>query len=126
VLTGRGVRRTNESAGPQQNTAAMVSAKHAEMVSVEGGSWSCARWNSSAATTNTTSVGKMRIAGFNLRARVSLSWQASLVSAAIYFDSTSFSFIRNLRIRSCGQYSGGNLSGTFGQPVGAGFAGKCK
>jgi len=81
---------TAASAGPTQNTAAMVSVKNAQMVSVEGGTWSCARWNSSAATTNTTTV------------------------AAIYFDSTSYSFIRNLNISGCGQYSGGNLSGTFG------------
>lgn len=81
---------TNASAGPVQNTAAMVSAKNVVMVSVEGGVWSCAKWNSSATTTNTTTV------------------------AAIYFDSTSYSFIRNLKISSCGQYSGGNNSGTFG------------
>jgi hypothetical protein len=80
---------TNESAGPANQTASMVSVKDAQMVSVEGGTWSCASWNSSAAQGNTTTV------------------------TAIYFDSTSFSFIRNLKISSCGGYSGGNNSGTF-------------
>eukprot|EP01052_Picozoa_sp_SAG31_P010918 SAG31_NODE_607_length_13606_cov_11.366699_14_plen_390_part_00 len=81
---------TAGSAGQPNQTAAMVSVKGAQMVSVEGGSWSCARWNSSTAQGNTTDV------------------------AAIYFDSTSFSFIRNLKIRSCGGYSGGNNSASIG------------
>eukprot|EP01048_Picozoa_sp_COSAG05_P015990 COSAG05_NODE_2000_length_3723_cov_3.494757_2_plen_168_part_00 len=33
---------------------------------------------------------------------------------AIYFDNTSFSFIRNLNVTSCGQYSGGNNSAQIG------------
>ena len=81
---------TPGSAGAPNQTASIVSVTGAQMVSVEGGSWSCAQWNSSAAQGNTTTV------------------------AAIYFDSTSFSFIRNLRIRSCGGYSGGNNSGSIG------------
>jgi hypothetical protein len=56
----------------------MVSAKGAQMVSVEGGTWSCAGWNSSSAQGNTTDV------------------------AAIFFELTSFSFIRNMKITSCG------------------------
>jgi hypothetical protein len=71
------------SAGAPNQTASIVSVSGARMVSVEGGEWSCAGWNSSAAQGNTTDV------------------------TAIYFDSTSFSFIRNLKIRSCGGYSGG-------------------
>ena len=81
---------TAGSAGAPNQTASMVSVKGAQMVSVEGGSWSCAGWNSSAAQGNTTDV------------------------AAIYFDSTSFSFIRNLIIRRCGGYSGGNNSASIG------------
>ena len=80
---------TAGSAGAPNQTASMVSVKGAQMVSVEGGSWSCAGWNSSAAQGNTTTV------------------------TAIYFDSTSFSFIRNLKVTACGSYSGGNTSGSF-------------
>ena len=73
---------TPGSAGDPNTTAAIVSAKGAQMVSVEGGSWSCAGWNSSASQGNATDV------------------------TAIYFDDTSFSFIRNLTISHCGMYSG--------------------
>lgn len=51
------LRWTAASAGAPQQTAALVSAKGAVMVSVEGGSWTCAGWNSSAADGNTTTVG---------------------------------------------------------------------
>jgi hypothetical protein len=81
---------TPGSAGAPNQTASMVSVKGGQMVSIEGGSWSCANWNSSAAQGNTSDV------------------------AAIFFDSTSFSFIRNLQIRSCGGYSGGNNSASIG------------
>jgi parallel beta-helix repeat protein len=81
---------TPGSAGAPNQTASMVSVKDGKMVSVEGGTWSCARWNSSAAQGNTSDV------------------------AAIFFDSTSFSFIRNLQIRACGGYSGGNNSASIG------------
>lgn len=81
---------TPDSAGAPNQTASMVSVKGAQMVSIEGGSWTCAGWNSSATQGNTSDV------------------------AAIYFDSTSFSFIRNLQIRSCGGYSGGNNSASIG------------
>ena len=76
------LRWTKESGGPPQQSASLLTAKGATMVSVEGGSWSCAGWNSTAEGGNTTSV------------------------TAIFFDSTSFSFIRNLRITRCGMYSG--------------------
>ena len=33
---------------------------------------------------------------------------------AIYFDSASFSFIRNLEVTACGMYSGGNNSASIG------------
>jgi hypothetical protein len=33
---------------------------------------------------------------------------------AIYFDNTSYSFIRNLNVTSCGQYSGGQSSASIG------------
>eukprot|EP01043_Picozoa_sp_COSAG02_P033419 COSAG02_NODE_2279_length_9234_cov_37.573071_7_plen_647_part_00 len=81
---------TPGSAGAPNQTASMVSVKGGKMVSVEGGQWSCARWNSSAAKGNTSDV------------------------TAIFFDSTSFSFIRNLQIRACGGYSGGNNSASIG------------
>ena len=74
---------TPGSAGEPNMTAAMVSVSDAVMVSVEGGSWSCAKWNASVAQGNTSDV------------------------TAIYFESTSFSFIRNLNIRGCGGYAGG-------------------
>ena len=83
------LRWTPGSAGSANQTASMVSVKGGQMVSVEGGVWSCAAWNSSAARGNTTTV------------------------TAVYFDSTSFSFIRNLRVSACGSYSGGNSSGSF-------------
>ena len=81
---------TEGSAGSPQQTASLVSVKGQEMVSVEGGKWTCSSWNSSATAGNTTTV------------------------TAIYFDSTSYSFIRNLQITACGQYSGGNNSQTIG------------
>ena len=81
---------TPGSAGSPNMTAAIVSAKGAQMVSVEGGSWSCAGWNSSASQGNSTDV------------------------TAIYFDETSFSFIRNLRVSRCGMYAGGNNSSSIG------------
>lgn len=81
---------TAGSAGQPNQTASIVSVKNGQMVSIEGGQWSCAGWNSSATRGNTTTV------------------------TAIYFDSTSFSFIRNLKIRACGQYSGGQNSASIG------------
>ena len=80
---------TPGSAGSPNMTAAIVSAKGAQMVSVEGGSWSCAGWNSSASHGNTSDA------------------------TAIYFDETSFSFIRNLKITACGMYSGGEHDRSF-------------
>ena len=77
---------TPGSAGTPNMTAAIVSVANATMVSVEGGVWSCAKWNSSAAQGNTSDV------------------------TAIFFEQTSFSFIRNLKITSCGQYSGGPVA----------------
>ena len=47
-----------------------------------GGSWSCARWNSSVVSGNTSDV------------------------TAIFFSNASFSFMRNLNVTSCGMYSG--------------------
>ena len=81
---------TEDSAGSPNQTASMVSVKNAVMVSIEGGEWDCSTWNSSSTHGNTTTV------------------------TAIYFESTSFSFIRNLKIRACGQYSGGQNSGSIG------------
>jgi hypothetical protein len=74
------------SAGPPNMTASLVSATNASMVSVEGGHWSCAQWNSSSAQGNTTDV------------------------TAVFFDHTSFSFIRNLNITLCGGFSGAENS----------------
>ena len=51
--------------------------------------WTCKNWNSSAAHGNTTTV------------------------TAIYFEDTSFSFIRNLKITACGMYSGGERDRSF-------------
>ncbi len=83
-------------------TAAIVSAKGAQMVSVEGGSWSCAGWNSSASHGNTSDA------------------------TAIYFDETSFSFIRNLTIRACGMYSGEPApASNESASIGIGRAGYC-
>ena len=87
---GPGLRWTNTSAGSPNETASMVSVKGQQMVSIEGGRWTCKNWNSSAAHGNTTTV------------------------TAIYFEDTSFSFIRNLKITSCGMYSGGNNSASIG------------
>jgi parallel beta-helix repeat protein len=81
---------TKGSAGDPNETASLVSVKDAVMVSVEGGSWTCADWNSTAAKGNTSTV------------------------TAIFFDNTSYSFIRNLNITSCGQYSGGQNSAQMG------------
>ena len=67
----------------------MVSVKGQQMVSIEGGQWTCKNWNSSAAHGNTTTV------------------------TAIYFEDTSFSFIRNLKITACGMYSGGERDRSF-------------
>ena len=86
---GPGLRWTNTSAGSPNETAAMVSVKGQQMVSIEGGSWTCKNWNSSAAHGNTTTV------------------------TAIYFEDTSFSFIRNLKITACGMYSGGEHDRSF-------------
>ena len=47
---------TEESAGAPNQTASLVSVKNAQMVSVEGGRWTCAGWNSSATQGNTTTV----------------------------------------------------------------------
>jgi hypothetical protein len=84
------LRYTNESAGATQQCASMVTAKGATMVSVEGGQWTCEGWNSSKAQGDTTTV------------------------TAIYFDSTSFSFIRDVNVTRCGMYSGGNNSSDVG------------
>ena len=81
---------TEGSAGEPNETASLVSVKDGVMVSVEGGSWTCADWNSTAAEGNTSTV------------------------TAIYFDNTSYSFIRNLNVTSCGQYSGGETSASIG------------
>jgi len=77
---------TAASAGAANQTASMVSVKGAQMVSVEGGSWSCAKWNASEAEGNCTTV------------------------TAIFFELTSFSFIRNLKVTGCGSWAGGNVS----------------